>query len=351
VKLVATLYERSFSGRQIGIPAPLEVVRYSHKAIGGPDRAELVARGGELDLWQYTAWLRSPVEIVDELGDVVWWGYVAEVRIRTGYIEYGLTLDQMANRVRVEYRDEAGDQQATAWASDMESEDAYGTKERSEQSRLERASSAAAQSERDTLLAERRFPVPTVEAGSSGQGEVAITCRGWWQALGWTYWSEASTTPSTISAQFAAIVASWQFGTGLDEDATSSVLASPERDGTKTVREELEALLATGTAAGRRMLARVDQYRRIRIYEEPAPDEADYLLKSDGTLENRYSIPVQAHRCPHAGWARLKDIIAPTANLTQIADPSRLFIEESEYDARRGSLRLQTRNIPGPWSR
>jgi hypothetical protein len=89
--------------------------------------------------------------------------------------------------------------------------------------------------------------------------------------------------------------------------------------------------------------------RRARIYEEPATSTTDDYLMADGTILTGYGQPVPLHTCPVAQWVQLRDVIPDTANTTRIADPARMFIEESEYMVRDGRLRLRTRNIPDPW--
>ena len=46
--------------------------------------------------------MRCPVEITDERGTLVWYGYVAEVETRVGAITVGVSLDDMANKIAVE---------------------------------------------------------------------------------------------------------------------------------------------------------------------------------------------------------------------------------------------------------
>ena len=58
-----------------------QVQRYSHKAIGGPDRAEITARGEPVRLWQAMHLISRGVEIYNDTGEPVWWGYVHEVQI------------------------------------------------------------------------------------------------------------------------------------------------------------------------------------------------------------------------------------------------------------------------------
>jgi hypothetical protein len=70
---------------------------------------------------------------------------------------------------------------------------------------------------------------------------------------------------------------------------------------------------------------------------------------ADGTLVSAWGVPLEAHTVPYGEWVQLKDAVPDTANTTRIADPARLFLEEVEYNARTGALRIRGRNQPDPW--
>lgn len=140
-----------------------------------------------------------------------------------------------------------------------------------------------------------------------------------------------------------------EFIAAIDLDDASGVYVPVARDGDATALSELEDLLTSGTTNGLRLLATVTRHRRLRVYEEPASGSSDYYLLSDGTLTDAYGAPIEPHLCPVAVWARLKDVILAAAVLTKLADATKLFVEESEYDARGGRLILRAKDTPSPW--
>jgi hypothetical protein len=186
-----TLFERDFSAALM-LPVLPNVVSYSHAAIGGPRMATLTVEGGKHVLMSYLDKLRSPVEITDERGRIVWWGYVAEVEIKAGAIAIGTSLETMSNKVAVVYSFVApgtqtvGTRATTTWATDQTSIDEYGYKEL--QASVSGATPAQAEKMRDIVLAQRKYPVPTVNPAEETEEDKAILhCRGWWDTLGWRY--------------------------------------------------------------------------------------------------------------------------------------------------------------------
>ena len=184
-------------------PAPngltFQIQRYKNAAMGGPYSAEIRATGSDAQLWELLDFLRCPVFLTSEQGDDVWWGYVSEVELiarnpystGTAKVRFGINLDSMYNRVAVAWEDIAvgtygGERETTAWVSDSLSQTEYGVKEG-----LYSGSSASdlalAEQARDTLLSQKRFPVPSIDLNYSGTSEAFIRCRGWWDTMNWKY--------------------------------------------------------------------------------------------------------------------------------------------------------------------
>ena len=98
-----------FWNRNFSVPIPqsssidFQVNSLRWAAIGGPVEASLTAYGLEMDLWEMIELLRCPVVIKDGWDRAVWWGYVAEARVRVGAIEVGATIDSLQNAVAVAY--------------------------------------------------------------------------------------------------------------------------------------------------------------------------------------------------------------------------------------------------------
>lgn len=358
MKLAVHFLNRDFS-EPLVTPVGLTyvVTFYSWHAIGGPQFASITVYGSERGLWELVEKLRCPVEIEDARGEVVWWGYVATVRVRVNQLEFSVDLDTMFNRVAVAYSliepgsQTPGTRATTTWAQDDDSVEVYGSKELLVS--LSGATTVQAEATRGAVLAARRYPVPGVEpSGAEEEGSLSATlqCRGWWQTLDWQYYLNTNTQSVETTDQIAAIVtAEGQFLTGTDIETSSGVFSSEYRDGDATALTEIKELLRTGTTNGRRLLATVTRERRLRIYEEPEAGANDYLLLSTGKLRNQYDVPVEDHKCPCGVWAQLKDVLPSFVDVSRLANPTRVFIEQSEYDARSLSLRLQPRGVLSPW--
>jgi hypothetical protein len=514
MKLWVNLLDRAFGTPLAPPDVQFEINQYSWAALGGPEQASLTAYGPAMALWELLEWLRAPVEIIDERGQAAWWGYVAEVTVRVGAVEVGLSLETMSNAVAVAYSlaaagsSGAGVRATTGWGEDSRSSGVYGRREML--GSLSAATDAQAAAYRDALLGRAKYPTPTVKV-TPGQDSLSATlrCRGWWDTLGWRYYTnlagieayetggaiqnvgegsgiervaqsfqlgnavtweaesvqmllnrtsiaptdnvtltvaaDATGVPGTTlaSASLAAsgltetqswvnftlnqpvtlqpattywlvigrsganaadnfyqvgvdtnlgygrgvgrmyIHSAWQqlsvdgdlpfrvlgtqettaqaaylatavgqFLTGVTVVNASGIWSSQYRDGDATGLKVLQELLATGTVNGRRLLATVTQARKLQIYEEPAndPTQTPLLVRSDGQVEDRWGRMMLAHTCPAAQWCTLKDVIPPTLNMTAMNDPTRWFVERSEFNVTRQALTLEPRGVGSPWS-
>lgn len=191
-------YRRDFSEPLSIPPAVYEVLSYSWRTIGGPNRASVSVSGSLEALVQMLDMLRCPVEISNDNAQPVWWGYVSEVRIRSGVYEIGVSLDSLGNSVTVVYarvaggQTTAGERATTAAGADANSIAEYGTKEL----RISASDSSDTQALRlrDAVLDQRKLPLAEIRntgATAEGSASATIECRGWWETLGWQYYSDA----------------------------------------------------------------------------------------------------------------------------------------------------------------
>lgn len=146
-----------------------------------------------------------------------------------------------------------------------------------------------------------------------------------------------------------AIAACAPFISAVDIVTASGVYSSQYRDGDTPALSEVEALLKSGTSGGRRLLATVTRERVLRVYQEPSSGDADYLLTTDGTLHDAFDVSVSPERCPVGVWAKLKDVIPATVDVSKLADPTRVFIESAEYNAETRSYTPEPRALPSVW--
>lgn len=199
-------FQRNFGGR-LTSPLQFTVVRYSHSVMGGPKAAEIRATGGEELLGELLDRLRCGVEIYDDTGDCVWWGYADEVVLSIDALQVGLRLSEMANKIAIAYayippgHDSAGERRTTAWQEDIESVREFGIKELL--LTLSRATDSQAAQRRASELALCKSPanVPQVTGMGAKRMEAKIICRGWWETLGWRY----ASVPTRLALAFDTI--------------------------------------------------------------------------------------------------------------------------------------------------
>ncbi|KKK84268.1 hypothetical protein LCGC14_2785070, partial [marine sediment metagenome] len=116
----------------------------------------------------------------------------------------------------------------------------------------------------------------------------------------------------------------------------SGVSSGTFRAGDQTALYEILELLKTGTTNSRRLLAEVTNIRKLRVYEEPAKNSANWTMNKKREMWDEYGVKVLPQDCPVGMWVQLIDFIPSTANISKLADPSPIFIDEAEYDVLKG---------------
>lgn len=175
-----------------------QVKQCSWRARGGCERTLLSASVKAVNADELGELLRCGLELYDCSGTITWWGYVHRITLRQDGITMQLSLDEMANRVRVAYGAHAaglqgsGARATTAWADDLDSQAVYGVKEL--QLNLSVTSPAQAEALRNAELVKRSKPrFEPVFGNPGGSGiELELEGRGWWETLGWRYYSSAA---------------------------------------------------------------------------------------------------------------------------------------------------------------
>lgn len=344
-RFTARFQRRDFS-EFLALPAlHLRPVRWSWLDAGGPDYAEIEATGDIHSLWAALQLLRCPLTIRNGNGTPVWWGYVAEVAFAVGGVSFSVSLDAMKNRVAVAYSyvepgtQDVGERRTTAWAEESDSIAEWGQKESLES--VDGASTAQAESVRDTVLQQAKFP-RAVPAPTNKNAAAQIIARGWYATLAWRYYQNGNTDSVETTQQIADIVSSvGEFFTGVDMVNASGIYSSAYRDGDSTALAEVEALLSG-------VRATVTPERILRIETEPASGDNDWLLLPGGRFTTRLgALPEPG--CAILGWTQLRGIVPASANLDYMAAPSPFYIEENEYDAESNTYHWRARGVASAW--
>lgn len=333
--------QRTQTGR-IKIPeVDLVPVRYSHAAIGGPKIAEIKVKGDDIALWSFLDKLRCPVTIQSDQAEDLWWGFLNEAQVTAASafsekkvrVKAGMALDTMFSRVAVAYTElTTKKRQTTAWVDELTSQGEYGVKECLYT--LDQVTAAFAEAKRDEKLEQVKFPQLTLDGAEDEESSATLYCRGWWDTLGWLYYANASMAEVDTAEQIAAILdAKGQMFFDVINELLTSGWETPEFcDGDGSALYEATRLMEIGTTNFRRILVRVDPARRAWIYEEPAMGEKVYKVGADMSFEAPEGGPIRNELCPAGVWARWKDVIPPSVNVTALNGPSQFFVEENEYD-------------------
>lgn len=242
----------------------------SWAAQGGPNAARLTVTGPALGLWQLGRLLRYGVEMRNQLGDPIWWGYVQGVEISVKGIAFGLSLDKMSNSVAVAYVTADGETGTTAFLADDESVLTYGTKQLL--ITADGVTVTAAEQRRANALNRRRLPIatPPYQTGGKSDGvSVTLDCRGWYDTLDWQYYSRAegrleylgsSEYEQAIGLGFTSAHVGFEAGTrqiseryakliNLRKGDTFRVSGSASNDGVYTVEQGTEREAASYAAS------------------------------------------------------------------------------------------------------
>ena len=181
-------YNRDFSSQsQLG-DLRWSVDRLEYSLDGGCKYAIAKCEGSPLSIWGLTDYLRRPVKIYGNAGEVIWWGYVYDVIIDDGAIRYGYSLRELYNRVRIYYDplgtmdDTVGDADFTAWAITQDSVDEYGYHELLED--LRDSSQTIAEQKRDVLLERFAYPHAVAAIRSAvDKPRAELRLYGWWNSI------------------------------------------------------------------------------------------------------------------------------------------------------------------------
>ena len=194
MSLYAVLSGRDFQPL-INLPSDVEIDVQDMEADieGGSATATLRVTGSPQSLWKCFDYLRYGVEIHSTEANKQWWGFVAEIELVTGAWTLGLSLDTMRNRIKIVYNEPTlfgkSGKQETAWLQDDLSVGQYGYKELIQSVSDIRASDATVL--QASALALKKFPTIQRRLTYSQNVSMTMRCRGWWDTLGWRYYSQA----------------------------------------------------------------------------------------------------------------------------------------------------------------
>ncbi len=188
---MATFTVRLSDRTNVPIVTPLRLrpLRYAWADMGGPETAEIALEGQGDDLTSALRWLGGNVRIYGDDGSPVWWGVIVEAAFVADGMEYGLTLEGMANRVAVIYAVNNAPA-LTAWAEDTRSTDLYGDIELIHS--LGAATTAQAEAAAATILEQKAWPRRLVRVATGQAAGGRLLCIGRYATQAWRYYANTA---------------------------------------------------------------------------------------------------------------------------------------------------------------
>lgn len=334
-----------FSDRTESIELADQVLSYSHEitAMGGYAKASfsLSGRLPEIEDW-FENGLGRDITTYDEAGELIWNGFVNQVRISIGgrSITRG-PLMEVANRVKVVYSTVdtsvtppvVGNRKVTAVADDAASQARYGVLE--EIYSTSGCTDANALLIRDTLLGESREPDTSDTISYTGNDPVVnVDCLGYVEYLNRFSYNSATTGNQNLSAKISAVLAADPNNAitpGIITANTLQVAAFENSDkrGLEVIRGEVKK----GDASGNRWLFGV--YGRRRAFYGPAPTTYAYQYNnSQEIMLDAAGREIMPWNVMPGRWVFTPDFLtARTIEASPLSDPRATFIESVSYAA------------------
>lgn len=323
---------------------------------GGPESAVIIGTGKSAALWEVVNWLRYGVQ-VDIDDNAAWWGYVHEIKLSTSEGGIGVSLNSLCNSVKVAYSyiepgtGDVGERRDTAWDTDFVSAAEYGM--RQVILSLDGATDASALATGAAYLDTHKYPIAFVEDGNADDLQVEIFCRGWWDTLGWKYYTNANTAAVATTEQIKTIALNTSdFISVVDVKHDVATAPSEYRAGDNTALDIITELLRVGFSsfpiANKYVLAKVTEDRRLVIELEPTYSfftNTNLRYSLSGRLTNVWDHPWR--RDPTGLWC---DIMLPSfASFKYITSPTPFFVERAEYFPESKTWRIEPRGIMSAW--
>lgn len=204
--------------------------------------------------------------------EVVWEGMLTGVQIQFGQESVSLSLDGMANRVKVRYTDELGTPGSTATASDAASQGRYGTRDLVLSIGETNATTAA--NLRDRALAQYKNPVAqtegSVQTGDLGDVRVSLSFAGYYTTLDWLLTANTSTTSTSTTTQVQTLLTAYAAINGFVSTNYGNISSSGVSDTEyiapdTTYRQKIEHLLQQGNSNNDRLAWGVYEDRRMAV--------------------------------------------------------------------------------------
>jgi hypothetical protein len=346
------------------MPIALSVTVYSPGAGGVPTTTVLASLGGRIDDYEHTItdeigfdsmrctfaardlvecveWMNqlgASVVVSDPEGRTVWEGLLYDVDVSFGRKTTAVSLDDVANSVRVKYSADSGAQAATSDVTSAASIARYGTKMRA--INFSTATAAAASARAAVVLSQIAWPRSKqsggAETGSGGGGaSITLQFRGWWHTLDWLLLSSSSTTTTQTSAQVATLLAAYNATNAFFSTSTANITATGVSDtefveSETTYAEQIPKLLASGNSSSQRVVFGVYEGRALTVgpWAAATPSTITYYESDrDQVIRDAYGNVVESWALRPNAMSQLVDLVEPAPASGPIDTLTRRYIK------------------------
>ena len=336
--LTPVFQNRNYSAKILKPNVTYTVERMTRHAYGGCRRAEITVTGNRASVWEFAEYLGCPVEIFDDAGRSVWWGYVHEFKARTTgtrlycrgwwerlwwryYINHGTNDVSTTMQIAAPF----------LTATNIDNASGITTKETREDNQrggdyIEELLNTGTTNTR-RLLAEvnnqRRLRVYEEPVSSSSD----IVIKGEIE-----FGASLDTMINKAWAVWSAPGENYQHNTATTTDADSAAEYG-----------EKSEILTLSAASETQANALRDATVARRKYPIPTVD-----LLDGAVVTTAIGVRIPDYMVAAGQWVRLQDVIPQTADVSKLADISKVFVEEVEW-SRTGGLSITPRDVPGKY--
>lgn len=182
-----TLYDKNFTYPLNTGTLSFDVLKFSSYN-GSSDKAEIrVSCEDETELFNAASFIRNPIVINDDLGNIIWTGYINETLLEINGLRVGKSLEGMANRIQIIYTDDNDETNESDFQQDDASVSKYGTKEK--QITVTKSNEENAVYKRDNVLQQIANPIDDTSLTNSydvnKKPSLVLKCNGWIYTLMW----------------------------------------------------------------------------------------------------------------------------------------------------------------------
>jgi hypothetical protein len=344
------------------IPLSFQPTRYTHSiaAVGGFESASLDFAA---DLETALYWLKNLMASAVMCGpdaETVWEGFLSGVSVSLGQEQIDLSLDDLANAVKVRYQSDIGVNTTTAFTTDTASIATYGRRELVYSG--SGMTSTGATALRDALLASRKNPLArrTSEVRTGGGLEeigVTLTFTGWYYALDWLVTSSTTTSTTSTTGYVTTLLTNYNsinnfFSTSAANITASGVSETQYIDADTTYRAAIEKLLNLGTSSGQRQAWGIYEGRAMTIkpWAGASPTTITYQRSlADGRVFNSAGGVVEPWNVRPDAMYQVIELLDPAPVASAQDDAARYYVERvtCTVDSGGASVRLEPARSSG----